>query len=208
MTDYVINLDEDLWIAVPPSFPFGDWLDGAAWAAEIAAAAVPSDLDARERFEHIARGVAGLELPNVTHVLWFVPLDGRDMGLAYVTVAECAQEQPNLEDVALLDIMSATPIQLSRHISQQGTNLIQSAATLRLSDLGDDRGLAAGVAGSIRTVGVTKDLLFMINAVDENLAVLAMMQQPMIDLFDCIELLETPEEVDRAAEYLRGVEGA
>ena len=51
MTDYVIDLDERDWLAVPPGFPYLDWQDAETWAASIARAAVPDDPERRAAFE-------------------------------------------------------------------------------------------------------------------------------------------------------------
>ena len=79
---------------------------------------------------------------------------------------------------------------------------MQSAATVRQSDVAADPETAQGVAGSIRTVAAASDLLFVLNAVDEDLVTLAIMQQPMIDLFERIELLTDDDAVTDAVRHL------
>ena len=54
----------------------------------------------------------------------------------------------------------------------------------------------------IRTVAAASDLLFVLNAVDEDLVTLAMMQQPMIGLFERIELLADDDAVTDAVRRL------
>ena len=88
-----------------------------------------------------------------------------------------------------------------KHTERFGT-VVQSAATVRLSDVAADPETAQGVAGSIRTVATASDLLFVLNAVDEDLVTLAVMQQPMIDLFERIELLADDDAVTDAVRRL------
>jgi len=197
MTEYVIDLDEDDWIGVPPGFPYVQWESAADWAADLAAHAVPDDAAERAVFEAMAISIASERPPQVDHTLWFTPLDGRAMGVAYLTVFR--QENPgmSLDDLAVFGIESATPVQIGHFASEPFGEVAQSAATLWLSDVGGDSD--DGVAGSIRTVGIADDMIFMLNAVDENLDVLAHMQQPMLALMESIRLLRTDAEMDQAA---------
>lgn len=202
--DYVIDLDEREWIGVPPEFPYLEWPDAAAWASAVANAAVLGDPARRARFEVAARNAAAVHPEGVDHVLWFAPHDGRAMGVAFLTVADASGEAVDLEAIAATGFPSATPPQVVRHPSHVFGIVLQSATTIPLADLGDDRGAAAGVAGSIRTVGAVGDTVFMLNAVDEDLATLALMQEPMRELFERIELLPGADAVERAVRRLRG----
>ncbi|KRC61488.1 hypothetical protein ASE14_11525 [Agromyces sp. Root81] len=200
--DYVIDLDDDLWIGVPPGFPYLAWEDAAGWAAEISVAAVPDDLERRGRFEEAAMGVASVHPPGVDHVLWYAPADGSTMGVAFLTVVDAAGETVDLAAVAESGIDSATPVQTASHPSARFGTVVQSAATIRLADVGDEGGAAAGVAGSIRTVAAADETVFMLNSVDEDLATLALMQPAMLELFERIELLPTRADVERAVTAL------
>jgi hypothetical protein len=200
--DYVIDLDEREWIGVPPSFPYLEWADAAAWASAVATAAVLDDPERRARLELAARNVAEVHPEGVDHVLWYAPHDGRTMGVAFLSVADAAGDTVDLEALAATGLESATPPQVVRHPSDVFGIVVQSATTIRLSDLGDDRGAAAGVVGSIRTVAVADDTVFMLNAVDEDLSTLALMQEPMRELFERIEVLPDTAAVERAVRRL------
>lgn len=202
MTDYVIDLDERDWLAVPPGFPYLDWQDAETWAASIARAAVPDDPERRAAFERAARNVASDRPDGIDHVLWFAPQDGRTMGVAFLSVFRDVPESVDLEGVAMLGIDSPTAPQIASHASERFGTLVQSAATVRLSDVGSDPETAQGVAGSIRTVAAASGLLFVLNAVDEDLVTLAVMQQPMIDLFERIELLDDEAAISDAVRRL------
>lgn len=222
MIDYVIELDDDLWIGVPPGFPYAEWDDAASWAADLAAAAVPDDVERRERFETAALGVAGVHPPGVDHVLWFAPADGSTMGIAFLTVADAEGETVDLEALARHELDTATPVQTTRHPSQVFGTVVQSATTVRLADVagdgngdgdaagdgtdrpGDGAGYVSGVAGSIRTVAAARDAVFMLNAVDEDLATLGLMQPAMVDLFERIRLLDGHDEIANAVRRLTG----
>lgn len=202
MTEYVIDLNEDDWLGVPPGFPYLQWEDAAAWAAELAAAAVPDDAESRAVFEAMAVSLASERPASAEQTLWFTPLDGRAMGVAYLSVFAQDAATPSLADLAVLGIDSPTPVQLTRHESAVFGEVVQSAATIRLADVGGDDG--DGVAGSIRTVGIAAGLVFMLNAVDENLDVLAVMQEPLLQVMDGIQLLEGDDALDRAAARIFG----
>jgi len=199
MIDYAIDLDDDVWIGVPPAFPYLRWADAAAWASEVAAAAIRDDVPLRRRFEQAAISVAGVHPPGVDHVLWYAPADGSTMGVAFLTVADAAGEMVDLADLAEHELDSATPVQTVRHPSTRFGTVVQSATTILLGDVGDERGAEAGVAGSIRTVAASHDTVFMLNAVDEDLATLGLMQPAMLDLFERIEILVDQTDVARAA---------
>jgi hypothetical protein len=202
MTDYVIDLDGREWIGVPPAFPYLEWADAAAWSAAIADAAIPDDPERRAAFERAAFNVASDRPQDVDHVLWFAPEDGRTMGVAFLSVYGEAPADVDLEEVAMLGIDSPTAPQIASHASERFGTVVQSAATVRLSDVAADPETAQGVAGSIRTVAAASDLLFVLNAVDEDLVTLAIMQQPMIDLFERIELLTDDDAVTDAVRHL------
>lgn len=202
MTDYVIDLDDREWIGVPPAFPYLEWADAAAWSAAIADAAIPDDPERRAAFERAAFNVASDRPQDVDHVLWFAPEDGRTMGVAFLSVYGEAPADVDLEEVAMLGIDSPTAPQIASHASERFGTVVQSAATVRLSDVAADPETAQGVAGSIRTVAAASDLLFVLNAVDEDLVTLAIMQQPMIDLFERIELLTDDDAVTDAVRRL------
>ncbi|MBD8024603.1 hypothetical protein [Microbacterium gallinarum] len=202
MTDYVIDLDDREWIGVPPAFPYLEWADAAAWSAAIADAAIPDDPERRAAFERAAFNVASDRPQDVDHVLWFAPEDGRTMGVAFLSVYGEAPADVDLEEVAMLGIDSPTAPQIASHASERFGTVVQSAATVRLSDVAADPETAQGVAGSIRTVAAASDLLFVLNAVDEDLVTLAIMQQPMIDLFERIELLTDDDAVTDAVRHL------
>jgi hypothetical protein len=202
MTDYVIDLDDREWIGVPPAFPYLEWPDAAAWAAAIADAAIPGDPERRAAFERAALNVASDRPQDVDHVLWFAPEDGRTMGVAFLSVYGEVPADVDLEAVAMLGIDSPTAPQIASHASERFGTVVQSAATVRLSDVAAEPEAAQGVAGSIRTVAAASDLLFVLNAVDEDLVTLAVMQQPMIDLFERIELLTDDDAVTDAVRRL------
>ncbi|WP_214468498.1 hypothetical protein [Microbacterium flavescens] len=202
MTDYVIDLDDRDWLAVPPVFPYLDWPDADAWAAAIASAALPDDPERRAAFERAARNVASERPEDVDHVLWFAPEDGRAMGVAFLSVYADAPADVDLEEVAMLGIDSPTAPQVVAHASERFGTVVQAAATVRLADVAADPETAHGVAGSIRTVAAASDLLFVLNAVDEDFVALAVMQQPMIDLFERIELLADDDAVADAVRRL------
>lgn len=214
MIDYVIELDDDVWIGVPPGFPYAQWDDATSWAADLAAAAVPDDAERRERFEAAALGVAGVRPPGVDHVLWFAPADGSTMGIAFLTVADAAGEAVDLDALARHELDSLTPPQLTRHPSQVFGTVVQSATTIRLADVaGDDdatgrldpeAGRVSGVAGSIRTVAAARDAVFMLNAVDEDLTTLGIMQPEMVDLLERVRLLDGQDEIASAVRRLTG----
>ncbi|MGX1703115.1 hypothetical protein [Microbacterium sp. NPDC055357] len=196
MTEYVIELDENDWLGIPPGFPYLQWEDAAAWATQLAAAAVPDDAESRAVFEAMALSVASERPPQVDQALWFAPLDGRAMGVAYLSVFEQDATTPALPELAVLGLDSPTPVQVTRHTSVPFGEVLQSAATIRLADVGGDPD--DSVAGSIRTVGIAGGLVFMLNAVDENLDVLAVMQEPLLELMESIRLLQGEDELDRA----------
>ena len=202
MTEYVIDLDDREWIGVPPAFPYLDWPDAAAWAAAIADAAVPGDPERRAAFERAALNVASDRPQEVDHVLWFAPEDGRAMGVSFLSVYRDAPDDVDLEGVAMLGIDSPTAPQIASHASERFGTVVQSAATVRLSDVASDPETAQGVAGSIRTVAAASGLLFVLHAVDEDVVALAVMQQPMIDLFERIELLTDDDAVTDAVRRL------
>ncbi|MCH6232046.1 hypothetical protein MK786_14945 [Microbacterium sp. CFH 31415] len=202
MTDYVIDLDDREWIGVPPAFPYLEWPDAAAWAAALADAAIPGDPERRAAFERAALNVASDRPQDVDHVLWFAPEDGRAMGVAFLSVYGEVPAEVDLEDVAMLGIDSPTAPQIASHASERFGTVVQAAATVRLSDVAAEPEAAQGVAGSIRTVAAASDLLFVLNAVDEDIVTLAVMQQPMIDLFERIELLTDDDAVTDAVRRL------
>lgn len=200
VSEYYFDMTDEDWIGVPPVFPYGSWEDARDWAIDIAAAAVPGDVSERARFAMIGEQVATQKPPNVEHTFWFAPQDGRGMGVAYMTVAEIDGELPTLAELSVHGIESATPPQVHTFPSEPFGQIVQSATTIRLSDLGD---AAEGlVAGSIRVVGIGGGRLFVLNAIDEDLETLGLMHEPMRELFDTVVFTETDEEIAEAAKLL------
>lgn len=131
------ELDGD-WIAVPSGFPYGHWPDARSWALDVAAQAFEAGGEERDRFAAAALALTAERSPHVDQVVWYAPLDGGPMGVAFMTFAG-RDPEVGAEGWVVLGITdSLTPAQVTRYPSQAFGQIVQSATTFRASSGPDD----------------------------------------------------------------------
>lgn len=186
------ELDGD-WIAVPSGFPYGQWPDARSWASDVAAQAFEAGGEERDRFAEAALALTAERPPHVDQVVWYAPLDGGPMGVAFMTFADRDPQVAGAEDWAVLGIAdSLTPAQVTRYPSQAFGQIVQSATTFRAPSGPDET--ARPVVGRIRTVAVGQAGVIFLEAASPDLALLARMQPGLVGVVDAVRELVVEDE--------------